>query len=32
MISPEDRLRLTKLAVAQAGATVSLCELKDCTN
>jgi hypothetical protein len=32
MISPEDRLRLTKLAVAQAEATVSLCELKDCTN
>jgi len=32
MISPEDRLRLTKLAVAQAEASVSLCELKDCTN
>ena len=32
MISSEDRLRLTKLAVAQAGATVSLCELKNCTN
>src|SRR5882762_4421006 len=32
MISPGDRLRLTKLAVAQAGATVSLCELKNCTN
>jgi hypothetical protein len=32
MISPEDRLRLTKLAVTKAGATVSLCELKNCTN
>jgi len=32
MISPEDRLRLTRLAVAQAGATVSMCELKACTN
>ena len=32
MISPEDRLRLTKAAVSKAGATVSLCELKDCTN
>jgi hypothetical protein len=30
MISPEDRQRLTKLAVAQAGAIVNLCELKDC--
>jgi hypothetical protein len=32
MISPEARQRLTKLAVAEAGATVSLCELKDCKN
>jgi len=32
MISAEDRMRLIKLAVAQAGATVSLCELKECTN
>ena len=32
MISAEDRLRLTKLAVTKAGGTVSLCELKDCTN
>ena len=32
MISPEDRKRLTKQAVAQAEATVSLCELKTCTN
>jgi hypothetical protein len=32
MISAEDRNRLTKQAVAQAGATVSLCELKNCTN
>jgi hypothetical protein len=32
MISPEDRQRLIKMAVAQAGATVSLCELKNCTN
>jgi hypothetical protein len=32
MISPEDRQRLTKMAVAQAGATVSLCELKNCAN
>jgi len=32
MISPEDRKRLTKQAVAQAGATVSLCDLKTCTN
>jgi len=32
MISSEDRLRLTKLAVTKAGGTVSLCELKDCTN
>jgi hypothetical protein len=30
MISPEDRQRLTKLAVAQAGAVVNLCELKAC--
>jgi hypothetical protein len=32
MISPEDRLRLTKAAVSKAGATVNLCELKECTN
>jgi hypothetical protein len=32
MVSPQERLRLTKLAVSQAGATVSLCELKNCTN
>jgi hypothetical protein len=32
MISPEDRQRLIKMAVAQAGATVSLCELKNCAN
>jgi hypothetical protein len=32
MISAEDRQRLTKLAVAQAGATVNVCELKDCNN
>lgn len=32
MFSAEDRQRLTKLAVAQAGASVSVCELKDCTN
>jgi hypothetical protein len=32
MISAEDRQRLIKLAVAQAGASVSVCELKDCTN
>jgi hypothetical protein len=30
MISPEDKLRLSNLAVAQASATVSLCELKNC--
>ena len=32
MVSPEDRLRLSKLAVAEAGGTVNLCELKECTN
>lgn len=32
MISPQDRQRLIKMAVAQAGATVSLCELKNCAN
>ena len=32
MVSPEDRRRLTKLVESQAGATVSLCELKDCPN
>src|ERR1700681_4616817 len=32
MITSEDRLRLTKLAVTKAGGTVSLCELKDCKN
>lgn len=32
MVSPQDRSRLTKLAVSRAGATVSLCELKNCTN
>src|ERR1700730_5124426 len=29
MISSEDRQRLIKLAVAQAGGSVSVCELKD---
>ena len=32
MISAEDRLRLTKQAVTHAGATVGLCELKDCAD
>jgi hypothetical protein len=32
MVSPQDRSRLTKLAVARAGATVSLCQLKTCPN
>jgi hypothetical protein len=32
MVSPQERLRLTKLAVSQAEATVGLCELKTCTN
>jgi hypothetical protein len=32
MISAEDRMRLTKLAVTKAEGIVNLCELKDCTN
>jgi hypothetical protein len=32
MVSPQDRSRLTKLAVSRAGATVGLCELKNCSN
>jgi hypothetical protein len=30
MISPQDKLRPSNLAVTQASATVSLCELKNC--
>lgn len=32
LVSPEERLKLSKMAVNQAGATVSLCELKACMN
>ena len=32
MVSPAERLRLSILAVNQVGATVSLCELKNCIN
>lgn len=32
LVSPEERERLSNLAVVQAGATTNLCELKHCVN
>jgi hypothetical protein len=32
MVSREDRVRLRDIAVSEAGATVNVCELKDCVN
>ena len=32
MLTPEERIRLSDSAVDQAGATVDVCELKDCVN
>ena len=32
MVTHDDKIRLSNLAVTQAGGTVSVCELKNCTN